>query len=181
MRRKISWDDRLIKWFYDVPGVVDENMRAEVGRLSLRALAFMFVYDLLSGLVLSLWAVRSQTTSFESLFYIALAVQIVGLFAITIFGVLIPLSRSGIFWNEVTPEERPMVLRRLRHRWLWLAPTIFVTEWLLNSAIDYEQGNFWRLLFSWSEVYSALRFALLLGLFMYAFERRRIRVVKNSD
>ena len=181
MKRKISWDDRLIKWFFDVHGVVDEHIRAEVGRLSLRALALMFLYDLLSGLVLSLWAVRSKTPSFELLFYMALAVQIVGLFAITTFGVLIPSHRAGLFLNEVTPEEQPKVLRRLQHRWLWLAPTIFVTDWLLNTAIDYEQGNFWRLLFSWSEIHSALGFALVLGFFMYAFERRRIRVVRSRD
>ncbi|KRM87438.1 DUF3278 domain-containing protein [Lacticaseibacillus thailandensis] len=178
---KVSWNDRLIKWFFGIPGVVDEHIRAAVGRTAVWGLVSIFLFDLLSSFALSLYAVKAEQVNFEHLFYVALITQMVGLFVVVVAVVLLPLERTDIFWQEVSPAQQKQAVRKLRRRYAYLLPIIFIAEWLLNTAMDYDHGSFWRLMFSWRELHPALRFVIILGIVMYAYERWRIRTVKDDD
>lgn len=181
MKKKMTWDDRLVKWFYNVPGVVDEHLRAEAGRFALRSISLVLIYDLVSVFCLSLYAYWANQVDFEMLFYVGVGIEIFGLFVILLFGALIPMNRLGVTRQEVSPAEKPQTARKLRRRWLRLVSLIFVLEWLLNTVIDYTHGSFWRQLFSWSELRPALGFVLILGGAMYGYERWHIRTVKDED
>lgn len=149
--RQTKRNDRLIKWFFGISGVVDEHVRAEVGKVSTQALVMLFVFEMLFISGSYTMAAVGLVHDFESYLYIILMIQFVGLLLITGIFTIGSLRRKGVLNKEVTDKSNAQAIHRLRAKWLRYALAMFLLYWVLSSFIEDPSTNIFNNLFEVSE------------------------------
>jgi len=99
MKTKIS--DRIIKWFFGVPGVIDGRVKLEIGRASVKALIVIFIFELIFNDVMLTIAMNGQVHDFESFFYLSTLIQVLAVLLIIALFTTFALKRRGMMSKDV--------------------------------------------------------------------------------
>lgn len=172
-------DRKLVKWFIGSNVLIDERIQKEVGVLATRTVFGLFVFELVLGLGMSVYANNYHVSDFETLFYLTMFIQIIGTMLLVYGLMLIPMAKKRLLIKEVSPEDKKEVIRGIQHSWIKVAPIEFMVYWVLSSLVD-ANNNFLATLFSFKEITSALGFTIFFSFFMYLYERKHIKVVNDN-
>jgi len=178
---RVKWSDRVIKWFFGIPGVVDERIKVEIGRASTKALIGIFIFELVFTDIIFTIAMSGRISDFESFFYITTLVQIVAILSIIAMFTIIVLKHRGVISEEVSSEGKNQAINRIRNKWLRLAPIGFIIFWLLSTSLNIENQNFFKVMFSLKEIVGALIFSIIFFPTMYFFEKGNITVINEKE
>ena len=99
-------DKKLIKWFIGKNVFVDERIQKEVGIFATRTVFILFVFELVFGFGISVYASNAQNTDFETLLYLATFVQSIGALFLVYGFMLIPMAKKRLLVKEVTSEDK---------------------------------------------------------------------------
>ncbi|KRK95307.1 DUF3278 domain-containing protein [Companilactobacillus futsaii] len=180
MERMKKLDKKLIKWFIGKNVFVDERIQKEVGIFATRTVFVLFVFELLFGFGIVVYASNSQIADFETLFYISTFVQAIGVLFLVYGFMLIPMAKKRLLVKEVSPEDKKEFVKRLQHSWVRIAPLEFVGFWILHSLFYFNEG-FFNVLFSFKEIISALIFTIFFTLFMSLYEKMHVKTIKDDE
>lgn len=114
---------------------MDERIPKEVGIFATRTVFVLFVFELVFGFGISVYASNNQAADFETLFYLATFVQAIGA----------PFSHlwlRKLLVKEVSPEDKKEFVKGLQHSWVRLVPLEFVTFWIVHSLFYFNEGFF---------------------------------------
>jgi len=178
---RVKWSDRVIKWFFGIPGVVDERIKVEIGRASTKALIGIFIFELVFTDIIFTIAMSGRISDFESFFYITTLFQIVAILSIIAMYTIIVLKHRGVISEEVSSEGKNQAINRIRNKWLRLAPIGFIIFWLLSTSLNIENQNFFKVMFSLKEIVGALIFSIIFFPTMYFFEKGNITVINEKE
>jgi len=178
---RVKWSDRVIKWFFGIPGIVDERIKVEIGRASTKALIGIFIFELVFTDIIFTIAMSGRISDFESFFYITTLVQIVAILSIIAMFTIIVLKHRGVISEEVSSEGKNQAINRIRNKWLRLAPIGFIIFWLLSTSLNIENQNFFKVMFSLKEIVGALIFGIIFFPTMYFFEKGNITVINEKE
>ena len=178
---RVKWSDRVIKWFFGIPGIVDERIKVEIGRASTKALIGIFIFELVFTDIIFTIAMSGRISDFESFFYITTLVQIVAILSIIAMFTIIVLKHRGVISEEVSSEGKNQAINRIRNKWLRLAPIGFIIFWLLSTSLNIENQNFFKVMFSLKEIVGALIFSIIFFPTMYFFEKGNITVINEKE
>jgi len=173
-------DKKLIKWFIGKNVFVDERIQKEVGIFATRTVFVLFVFELVFGFGISVYASNTQTTDFETLFYIATFVQAIGALILIYGFMIIPMGKKRLLVKEVSPEDKKEFVKGLQHSWVRIAPLEFVGFWVVHSLFYFNEGYF-KILFSFKEIISALIFTIFFTIFMSLYERMHVKTIKDDE
>lgn len=59
-------NDRVIKWLFNIPGVIDEHVRDEIGKATSKAVVLVFFFEILFTLGTVLYLSLNTISDFES-------------------------------------------------------------------------------------------------------------------
>jgi len=178
---RVKWSDRVIKWFFGIPGIVDERIKVEIGRASTKALIGIFIFELVFTDIIFTIAMSGRISDFESFFYITTLVQIVAILSIIAMFTIIVLKHRGVISEEVSSEGKNQAINRIRNKWLRLAPIGFIIFWLLSTSLNIENQNFFKVMFSLNEIVGALIFSIIFFPTMYFFEKGNISFINEKE
>ncbi|WP_195701558.1 hypothetical protein [Companilactobacillus futsaii] len=173
-------DKKLIKWFIGKNVFVDERIQKEVGIFATRTVFVLFVFELLFGFGIVVYASNSQIADFETLFYISTFVQAIGVLFLVYGFMLIPMAKKRLLVKQISPEDKKEFVKRLQHSWVRIAPLEFVGFWILHSLFYFNEG-FFNVLFSFKEIISALIFTIFFTLFMSLYEKMHVKTIKDDE
>ena len=90
------------------------------------------------------------------------------------------MAKKRLLVKEVSPEDKKEFVKGLQHSWVRLAPLEFVTFWIVHSLFYFNEG-FFKILFSFKEIISALFFTVFFTIFMALYERMHEKTVKDDE
>lgn len=179
MKTKIN--DRIIKWFFGIDGVVDERVRNEIGSAASKTLIVLFIFEIVFNAVVNWYALSGMVHNFENFFYLVMLIQFIALLVIIVFFTTVGLRNRGVINKEVTAANRGRAIKRIRNKWLKLAPVMFILDWLLNAAFQFAGQNYFKNLFTGKEIFGALIFAIFFSTAMFWFEKGQIKVIEDEE
>ena len=176
---KTKWSDRIIKWFFGVPGVIDERIKVEIGRASIKSLIGIFIFELVFNDIIFTIAMSGRITDFESFFYLTTLIQILAVLTIIAAFTTFVLRHRGVISEDVDDKKQAII--RLKHKWLRLTPIGFILFWLLNTSLNIESQNFFVTMLNFKGIVGALVFTVLFFPIMYFYEKGNIHVIKDDN
>jgi len=176
---KTKWSDRFIKWFFGVPGVIDERIKVEIGRASVKSLIGIFIFELIFNDIIFTIAMSGRITDFESFFYLTTLIQILAVLTIIAAFTTFVLHHRGVISEDFDDNKQAII--RLKHKWLRLAPIGFILFWLLNTSLNIESQSFFSTMFNLKEIVGALAFTVFFFPTMYFYEKGNIHVIKDDN
>src|SRR5699024_8100679 len=111
-------DKKLIKWFIGKNVFVDERIQKEVGIFATRTVFILFVFELVFGFGIAVYASNVQTADFKTLLYLATFVQSIGALFLIYGFMLIPMAKKRLLVKEVNPEDKKEFVKGLQHSWV---------------------------------------------------------------
>lgn len=173
-------DQKLIKWFIGKNVFVDERIQKEVGIFATRTVFSLFVFELVFGFGISVYASNAQNADFETLLYLATFVQSIGALLLIYGFMIIPMAKKRLLVKEVSPEDKKEFVKGLQYSWVRIAPLEFVGFWILHSLFYFNEG-FFKILFSFNEIISALIFTVFFTFFMSLYEKMHVKIIKDDE
>lgn len=177
---KTKWDDKVIKKFFGIPGVIDERVKNEIGRNSIRTVIVLFVFEFLFAIASFSYAAVGLVNDFENFFYIIILIQLLAVSWIAVLFSVMPLRRLGLIDQETTKQNKEQKIKQIRLKWLKMMPLNFLSFWIISSFLEFSKRSFLIVLFSRQELFEALFFTIFFSGFMYLWERHLIHVVKDD-
>ncbi|MFC6175220.1 DUF3278 domain-containing protein [Companilactobacillus huachuanensis] len=177
---KIKWDDKIIKKFFGIPGIIDERVKNEIGQNSIKTIIVLFVFEFLFVIGTFIYAASGLVDDFENFFYVSTLIQLLAISWIAVFFSMIPLRRLGLIDRETTDKNKPQKIKQIRLKWLKMLPLDFGSFWVINSLLDFSNRNFLTVLLNHQTIIEALIFTIFFSGIMYLWESHLIRVVKED-
>lgn len=134
---KKKWNDRLIKWFFGIEGVVDERVKNEIGHVAVKTVIILFIFELLFNALVDWYALAGFVHDFENFFYIIMSIQFLAILLIMFLFITMALRRRGVINKEVTTADKSKAVKQIRNKWLRLSPILFLMYWILNSVFQF--------------------------------------------
>lgn len=174
-------NDRIFKWLFNIPGVIDEHVKFEIGKATSKAVVLAFLFEILftSGTVL--YVNLNTINDFESFLYFVMMIHFLLLIGILVTSIDFQLKRQGITYQEVTSNNKQQALKDNIHKSVRTAILFFIFVWLFSTIFDVNGQSFLKILFTWHEVKLAISSSVVFGLIMYFIGRQRIQVIKDED
>ncbi|KRN98700.1 DUF3278 domain-containing protein [Companilactobacillus kimchiensis] len=176
----MKMSDRIIKWFFGVPGTIDEHVKAEIGEVSVKALIITFIFELVFNGSLYLYTSLVTITDFETLLYLVTMIQFIAILLIMGGFTTIVLKKRGVTTQEVVADDKRIVEKRLKHKWLRIAPIIFILYWILGTLFTLEGANFFSKIMDLKTMIGSFIFMIIFCPVMYFYEKGNIKVVQND-
>lgn len=101
-------DVQLVKWFYGIPGPLDEYARQQIDRIGNHAFIFLWTYTFFANLVIFGFAIGASKTVFVWTVVINELITILGVWQYTVF----EISRKHLLDAEIKAAGA-----RQNHRW----------------------------------------------------------------
>lgn len=98
-------NDRVLRWFFGIPGVIDEQVKSEIGKLSVEALIAVFIFEVLFNIGIGTYIYFGTIKDLESFFLFIMTLHLFLVIGIITFFTSFRLKRRGILNQEVTTKE----------------------------------------------------------------------------
>ena len=154
---KTTKSDLIIKHFFGIPGVIDEHVRSEIGKASVKAIVAV------------------------AFFYFMLTLHFFLLIGVITAVIGIELHKQGVIYKEVSPQNKQKSVHKLISKFVISLPILFLFLWIANVAFDSNGQNFWKILFTWEEIKPAVKGIITYVILMLIIGRYQIRVVRDDD
>lgn len=177
---KAKWDNKVLKWFFGVPGVIDERVKNEIGHYAIKTVIILLGFETLFFLGSFVYATEF-IHDFENFFYITTIIQFFAVLWIVVLFAIRPLHRTGITDQEVTKQSKTKYVKTLRSRWLKMIPLTFVSFWFLSSIFEFSSQSLISILFSSAELGESLLFTIFFNGAMYFWEKSHVRIIEDDS
>lgn len=175
-------NDRLLRWFFGIPGVIDEQVKSEIGKLSVQALIAVFIFEILFNVGISIYAFSGMVKDFESLFLFTMTLHLFLLMGIITFITSFRLQRKGILNQEVaTKVDKRRAIKAVFNKYLIKLPMMFLIMWLLITSLDFNGQDFVGTLLSWSSIRQALQPTIVLTIIFMIIDISKVRLMKEES
>ena len=174
-------NERVIKWLFNIPGVIDEHVRDEIGKATSKAVVLVFFFETLFTLGSVLYVSLNTISDFESFLYFIMMIHFFLLIGILVTSIDFQLKRQGITYQEVTSNNKCQALRDNLHKSIRSIVLFFIFGWFFSTSFDFDGQNFLKVLFSWQEIKPAISSSAVLGIILYVIGRRKIRVITDEE
>lgn len=178
---KTTRSDQLIKHFFGIPGVIDEHVRAEIGKAAIKAIVAAGFFEIIFAIGAGVYTFVATINNFESFFYFVLTLHFFLLLGVITAIMGIELHKQGLMYKEVSPQNKQKAVNKVIRKIIISIPILFVALWILNVAFDTNGHDFFNILFTWKEIIPALRGIVTYGILMIIIGRYQIRVIKDTD
>ena len=175
-------NDRVLRWFFGIPGVIDEQVKSEIGKLSVEALIAVFIFEVLFNIGIGTYIYFGTIKDLESFFLFIMTLHLFLVIGIIIFFTSFRLKRRGILNQEVTTkEEKRNVIKSIFNKYLTKLPMTFLLIWLLVTSLDFNGQNFMNTLLSWSSIRQALQPSVVLTIIFISIDISKVRLLKDES
>lgn len=178
---KKKWKQKLIKHFFGIAGIYDEHVELEVGKATTWAVIAVFIFEMIFNFGMLLLASLGAIHNFETVFYLTLAIQIIGVSAIISLVTYFRFKKSGINNKEVIAEKKTATLDKFYRKSVSVGTGFFLFEWIFSTLFDMNGQGLWFTLFTWREIRMALLEAIIFTALITFFGRRKIKTIKYDN
>lgn len=175
-------NDRVLRWFFGIPGVIDEQVRSEIGRLSIETLIAVFIFEVLFNIGVGIYIYFSTIKDFESFFLFIMTLHLFLMIGIIVFFTSFRLQRRGVLNQEVTTKTgKRNAIKSIFNKYLTKLPMMFLLIWLLVTSLDFDGQNFMNTLLSWSSIRQALQPSVVLTIIFIIIDISKVRLLKDES
>ena len=173
-------NDRLLRWFFGIPGVIDEQVKSEIGKVSTRTVVILFIFEMLYIGLTYLFASNGMISDFESYFYLTLFIQFIGIILIILGFSMLDFNRKNSVSPEVTNQkEKEKVISLLKRKYIRSTPILFFLFISLNTIFDFSNSNPFKEMLTIQRAVMSLLWSITFCLMMYFYEKGQIKIIED--